>query len=136
MNNRKNLHSIANAIYAADKILNLLNKKQGQGADEITAGWRRAYPDMAVFGEITKIIANYLPGSEDHRGNHLKRTVDKCAFYEDTYKKLKQHLVSVKNEGLNGDRIFETLAAIKPYARRRQKTAIDKSMKIYKILKS
>jgi hypothetical protein len=132
MDNRKNLNSIANAIYAADKILNLLNGKQGM--HENYAGGKRTYDNMAVLGEIIKVIANYLPYNESHRGNHLRKIVDKYTFYEDTYKKLKQHLILVKNEGLTGDRIIETLAAIKPHIKGQQRTVIDKSIKIYKIL--
>lgn len=134
MDSRKALYSIANAIYAADKILSLVNKKQD--TDNNRSHEKRTYDNMAVFGEIIKVIANYMPDNESHHSYYLKKTVDKCSLYEDTYKKLKQHLICVKNDGLTGDRIMETLLAIRPHIRGQQGTAIDKSIKMYKILKT
>ena len=132
MDNRKNLYSIANAIYAADKIRNLLKRVQGMQDNSISG--KRAYDDMAIFGEIIRVIADYFPDSDNYRRNSLRETVDKCALYGNAYKKLKQHMISTRNEGLTDTKIIEALVAIKPLIKGKRRTMIDKALEIYEIL--
>ncbi|NSW89514.1 MAG: hypothetical protein HPY74_02330 [Firmicutes bacterium] len=131
MDKRKNLQSIANAIYAADKIRNIL--KDPNTRNSYTPG-KRAYNNISVFGEVIRVIADYLPNSNNYRGNSLKEMVDKSAIYINTYKKLKQQLISARNGKLNKNKLVETLAIVRPLLKNERKVIVDKVLKIYEIL--
>lgn len=142
MDNLKNnsylfLNSIANGIYAGNKIFNLLTENSNT----------RSKNDKIV--EIIKIIVTYLPNGNDYHISNLRKLADKSNIYTEVYKKLKQQIASrskqqflaASENSINtlpavttGNQIAETIAAIKPIIKPEYKSAADKLQKILEIL--
>lgn len=132
MNNNKYLQSIANGIYAADKINNLL-KAQNTRSDNMAGAAAR---NISIFGEIIKIIADYLPTDNNYRENNLKDIISRSSTYGNTYSQLKQHLLAAKGERLSNNQLAETLSIVKPLLQDKPRSTVDKVLKIYEIIKA
>jgi len=132
MDNGKYLQSIANGIYAANEVRNLL-KAPNMRSDNTTGMVARS---ISVFGEVIKVIADYLPVENNQRGSNIKEMVNKSAAYGNTYSQLKQHLVSARQSRLNKDHLIETLAIVKPLLKDEPRTTVDKVLRIYEIIKA
>ncbi len=132
MDNSKYLQSIANGIYAADKVRNLLeisnvrsNTPSGMLAHRIS-----------VLGEIVKVIADYLPAENSYRGSNIQDIVNKSTTYGNTYSQLKQHLFHAKEGRLKQGQLIETLAIVRPLLKDEPGITVDKVLKIYEIIKA
>lgn len=132
MDNSKYLQSIANGIYAADKVRNLLKttNTRSNNTSEMVAH------TISVLGEIIKVIADYLPAENSYRGSNIQEIINRSTVYGNTYSQLKQHLFNAKEGRLKQGRILETLEIVSPLLKDEPKITIDKVLKIYEIIKA
>jgi hypothetical protein len=132
MNNSKYLQSIANGIYAADKVRNLLETTNVRSNTPSGVVGNR----IAVLGEIIKVIANYLPVENSQRGSNIQELVNKSTMCGNTYSQLKQHLFHAKEGRLKQGQLIETLAIVRPLLKDEPRVTVDKVLKIYEIIRT
>lgn len=128
MKNGKSLDYIANGFHAANKIRNIQKSNLREERNSLIK------PGSAeTLRQMLEVIAQYSP---DTYKEHLGATLEKVALYSDSYRNLKQHLNTTRQQGLNKDQLVKTLSLMKPVVDARHQVIIDKITKIYEILNS
>lgn len=128
MNSQELLKSIANGIYAAEKIRNIQNSTVRQDPNVTVRP-----SNMARLGEMLQVIAEYYPGNK-------KKLLEEATYigniYSNAYRSLKYYLMESRNKGADMETFLKALNSIKPVLSNNHKIVIDKMTKIYEIITS
>lgn len=126
-NNRyKKLNTIANGINAVSKIQEVISSSPGNNPKTTVREDKKT-----TLIDILHIIAEYSP---DRSGNLLSDILNRSEQYCDSYKNVKLHLNSTRNQRVNRQNFINTLSVIKPLLDNRNKVMINKVLRIYEIL--
>ncbi len=120
------IEQITNGFNAASKIRKMYNSPLQRNEDTAVNKSR-----VAIMQEALQILGNHSPGPV---GNDLEATLRSVSVYFDTYMNLKRHLSENRNGPGNTERFAGGLGIVRPALSNRQKTMIDKMLKIYEIL--
>ncbi|HOJ09329.1 MAG TPA: hypothetical protein PK733_01885 [Clostridiales bacterium] len=137
------LGSLANGIYAAAEIYNIMklnesdsNKKKPYSKDENNQYRRSVNPSTtAMYNDVLIAIAKYLPEAS-YRKNNLRKSLDKSILYGNTYKQLKDNMTSLRVDGMDKNKLINTLSIVKPLLNGERADIVDKFLKIYDIINS
>ncbi|MFZ5987258.1 MAG: hypothetical protein ACOYWZ_09075 [Bacillota bacterium] len=126
MNGYKNLYDLANGIYAAGRIREVLNSTR--------SGETRGLDDTNIiqaFSRILDILSEYAP---EKQRNILVGTANKSRIYMDVFKNLNQNLNTYRgNRRLDRNNIVNTLTILQPVLGPRERILIDKIVKLNEV---
>lgn len=126
MNGYKNLYDLANGIYAAGRIREVLNSTR--------IGETRGLNDTNIiqaFSRILDILSEYAP---EKQRNILAGTANKSRIYMDVFKNLNQNLNTYRgNRRLDRNNIVNTLTILQPVLGPRERILIDKIVKLNEV---
>lgn len=136
MDKYRYLRSIANSIYAAEKIRILLNNlKTGKQDDRDVRATELGDDKVFVLCEAANIISDYLPVKDSRYGNDVKELINKSTEWGNTYSQLKQRVSLSRSSPSKQVKLIETLSLVRPLLRNESRNTIDKFLKIYAIIK-
>lgn len=125
MKGEKKLEHIANGFYAAAEIRNMYNTRLHENADTSVRA-----SSISMMDQIFDILTRYSPQRDREP---LEKTARQSSIYIDTYRNLKQQLKSPETRKVNKDNFVNTLSLMKPVLSNRDKTLVDKILKLYEI---
>lgn len=126
MNEFKNLYDLANGIFAAGRIGEVISSAH---INE-TRGMDNSNP-ISVFTRILEILAEYSP---EKQRNILGQTANRGRLYMEVFNKLNQTLSTYREKSIiDRNDIVNTLAILQPVLSSREKVLIDKIIKLNEV---
>ncbi|TYQ16209.1 UNVERIFIED_CONTAM: hypothetical protein Cloal_2731 [Acetivibrio alkalicellulosi] len=127
MYNYKALYDVANGIFAAGKIGEVLNLNPSNDRNQIAT--------TSPIDSICKVLDILAQHAPNEQREILGIAAQKSKLYLDTYTNLDRHFNTYRSSKMNIDKIIETLGIIHPVLGSREKNIIDKILKLYQVLK-
>ena len=127
MNGYKNLYDLANGIFAAGRIgevLNTAHSKNTRGIDSTNT--------VFVISRILDILSEYAP---DRQKGILGEVANKSRVYMDVCNKLNQNISTYRNDRVDTNNIINTLTILHPVLNSQQKMLIDRIIKLNEVFK-
>lgn len=126
MNEFKKLYDLANGIYAAGRIREVIEFAQSSE----TRGMDNLNP-IAAFTQILEILAQYSP---ERQRNIFGQTANRGKVYMEVFNNLNQRLSTYREKSiLNRNDIVNTLTILEPVLGMREKAIIDKIVELNKV---
>lgn len=119
----RNLESIANSFNAAKRILSIraeANENRFSNTDSIS-----------LISAVLDSLSEYSPSLRQHIGSANNR----CMGYCNTYRNLKQYLMSQNSPANRKDRFIQSISLLEPVLDDEKKRMFNKILKIYELFK-
>lgn len=125
MDKNKKLEYITNGLQAAHKIQKAYHSSV---REDSSASVRQSR--LSLINNMLQIISEHSP---DKHKDVLNRAISTSNLYNDTYRGLKNHLMTSRSEKLNKENFVKALSILKPVLNPPNQLMVERIMKLYEI---